>query len=176
MALDPTLAADLIWLAYRDVAGLDAEGKPAPDAPAGDYVIDWPSAYDTYAEQGIVLGADNSGGNTAILTEFFRGGVGNDAATITRFATALAEYWSTVAVSPGIPAHGGSVVISVSNSAMACIQDFEAAILASLSSVESKPYWLHFIENVQNIAVSKIIWTVTELVGGSPATFSEVIA
>lgn len=175
MALNPSTCAESISLFYQNVAGIDADGNPAPTLPA-DYPANFASAYDDYAAEGVVLGALNDGRSPEILENFMRTATGNDAQVITDFATALAEYWATVAVQPGLPAHGGSVVESVSNDAMAHIADFEAAILASMTSVESKPWFNQFVTNVENIAVSAIIWTVIEVLPPStPTPFTEVI-
>ncbi|MBE0505907.1 MAG: hypothetical protein IBX50_04195 [Marinospirillum sp.] len=179
MALSPSVASELIWLAYQNVAGIDASGKPAPGIPSGDFPLNWSAAYSTYAADGVVLGADNNGGDAGILEAFFKSGFPNSSATITLFATALAEYWSTIAVLPNIPSHGGISVISVSNDSMTFIPLFEAAIIASMSSVEKTPSFMDIIENIETIAVSQITWTVTELMPGAPpapASFPEKIA
>ncbi|MBE0470519.1 MAG: hypothetical protein IBX55_13555 [Methyloprofundus sp.] len=174
MALNPQTGADNISQAYQLAAGIDASGQPAPST-GGNFPQDWAQAYDDYAIAGVVPGAANTGGDKSILESFFSSGVGNSSATITTFAMALADYWATVAVDPGAPAHGGTAVVSVENDAASHIADFETAIVSSMSSDLSTPFFLVMVQNIQTLAVDSIIWSVTELVGGTPTTFQEVI-
>src|SRR5690606_8981802 len=90
----------------------------------------------------------------------------------------LASYWATVAVTPGAPAHGGTAVVSVVNDAMAHVADFAAAISASITSSEQKPYFQYLIANIETMAVKKSIWPVTERmppVPPAPGPWPEVI-
>lgn len=177
MALTPSTASYAITDAYLLAAGLDSTGKPSGDSPQGDYPAAFATGYNDYAKEGIVLGADNSGGNKSIIEDFMRG-VSSRSQTITDFAQALADYWSTVALANGLPMHGGIEVVSISNDAASHVANFEAAILASITQTESKPYFHQFVSNIETMAVRQIIWTVTELMPGSPpspASFPESI-
>lgn len=181
MALDPTTAASGITSAYLDAASLNADGTPnldedgQPVPPAGNFPADWASAYDTYAAAGEVPGADNIGRSPSILQQFLAGLSG--ATSASAFASALADYWATVAVQPGDPAHGGVLVTDVTNDAASQASAFEAAITASLTSEESKPYFLAFVSNVQEMGAKAVTWQVTEQFSdGSTQTFDETIA
>lgn len=167
MALTPTTASYAITDAYLLAAGLDSSGKPSGNPASGDYPSAFAAGYDNYAKEGIVLGAENNGGTKMIIETFLRG-VSSRSQTITDFAQALAEYWATVAITPGLPAHGGIEVVSISNDALSHVADFETAIRASITQTESKPYFHQFVSNIETMAVRKIIWTVVELMPGSP--------
>lgn len=176
MALNPSFAATGITEGYKLFSAIGDDGITTGQPSAGDYPSLFATAYDNYAAQGIVLGADNSGRSPIIIEDFLRSGLAGSSQPVTDFATILAEYWATVAVMPGDPAHGGTAVVSVTNDAMAHITDFEAAILDSLTTVESKPWFENFVQNVQDIGVSSVTWTVTELLPPAvPTAFSEVI-
>ena len=172
MALNPLVASSAISTSYLRYAGLNGNGRPNGNPSTGNYPSSFAAGYKEYAEQGIVLGADNSGGNESII----RAALGKNT-TVTELATAFANYWATVAVLPGDPAHGGTSVISVVNDATTRVSAFEAAIVASITSTESKPYFFNFVNNIETMAVSTIIWTVTELMSsGSSSSFPETIS
>lgn len=173
MALDPAKGAADIAEAYQLAAAIDADGQPTGAAPSGTFPADFATAYDDYAALGIVLGADNTGGNKSFIETALENGV--DTAGL---AQAFADYWATVALDPGDPAHGGTAVVSVVNDAATKVALFEAAISASITDVESKPWFSVFVNNIQTMAVSTIVWTVTELMppAATPTPFPEVIA
>lgn len=176
MALTPSVAALGMTSGYKIFAAIGDDGITTGTPSTGDYPNLFATAYDNYAAQGVVLGADNSGRSPIIIEGFLRSGLAGSSQPITDFATILAEYWATVAVVPGDPAHGGTAVVSVTNDAMTHIADFEAAIIASLATIESKPWFENFVQNVQDIGVSSVTWTVTELLPPAvPTAFSEVI-
>lgn len=169
--LTPSVASSAIAAAYVLAAGLNADGTPSGNPPAGDYPASFAAAYDAYVQEGVVPGAENTGGNINILDAVLRSG-GN--ISVNTLAQAFADYWATVAVTPGDPAHGGTTVVSVTNNASSMISVFAQAIQSSLTSVESKPYFHQFISNLQG-AAQQIVWTVTELVAGSSQSFPETI-
>lgn len=173
MALIPAVAAAQIWEYYRDAASIDSDGNPVQQPPTGDFPSNWAAAYDNYASAGVVPGAINQGGDKSILENFLRGLVSRD--NVNEFATALASYWATVAIIPGAPAHGGTSVASVTNDAASKVSFFEAAILASITANRTEPFFQHLILNIQSIAVSQIIWYVTENTLDGPITFPESI-
>ena len=174
MALNPSVAALGIEDGYKPFAAIGDDGKTTGNPSAGDYPNLFATAYDNYAAQGVVPGAENSGRTPIIIENFLRSGLAGSSSPVTDFATALAEYWAAVAVVPGSPAHGGTEVVSVTNDAMSHVSDFEAAITSSLTTSESKPWFENFVQNVETIAVSTIVWTVTELL--PPETpFTEAI-
>lgn len=175
MALNPASAAAAISAAYQDASGIDASGNPTGAMPAGNYPADFASAYNDYAMAGVVPGAENTGGDASILEAALTSATSSPA-TITTLATAFANYWATVAIDPGTPAHGGVSVVSVSNNAATLAALFEAAINASITDEDSSPWFETFISNVQDMAVANIVWTVTELIPPAvPTPFTEVI-
>lgn len=150
---------------------------PEPDPPSFDFPSVWATAYDNYGKAGVVLGAENEGGNRGALESFLRGGVNNNDATITAFAVALATYWADVALINGDPAHGGLSVVSVSNDAMSHVGAFETAIRSSMTSSRSEPFFQVLVENIQSIGVSAVTWVVTEMIENQgPTPFNEKIA
>lgn len=176
MALNPAAGAADIAITYQDAAGIDATGNPTGAEPAGDFPADFADAYNAYAMDGVVPGAQNNGGDASIIEGALRA-ITSVPASVTDLATALANYWATVAVDPGDPAHGGTAVASVENNAATLIPAFTAAITASITSAEDKPWYGSFVSNVQTMAVTQIIWTVTELMppAGTPVAFPEAI-
>ena len=162
--LEPSVASTAIAAAYLLAAGLNQDGTPSGSPPAGDYPASFAAGYDDYAKQGVVPGAANTGGDIGILDAVLRSD-GN--ITVTSFAQAFVDYWSTVAVEPGNPVHGGTEVVSVTNNAVSLVSLFEQAIHSSLTTQESKPYFYQFISNLQ-AAVTQIVWTVTEIMPGAP--------
>ena len=176
MSLSPEKGASLIAENYKLFAGIDSDGMPTGAESEGDYPLLFSSSYDDYASDGVVPGAKNLKRSQAVIESFMRSLSGGSSA-IRDFAIALASYWATVAVDQGSPAHGGISVLSVSNNALSKVDLFESAILASYTTVESKPWALDFISKIERLAVKDVIWTVTELMpNGSVASFSESIS
>lgn len=174
MALNPDNAASDIWAVYKAAAAIDDEGNPLETGPTGDFPSGWATAYDNYAKQGVVLGAENTGGDKSILESFLRGLTSRN--NVTEFATALANYWATVSITPGAPSHGGTSVVSVVNDAASKVSLFASAITASITSERKTPYFKHFIENIQTMAVAQIVWTITETIPNvGPVPFTENI-
>lgn len=151
------------------------------DVPAdtSSFAKDFAAAYDKYAAEGIVLGGLNIGGVVASIETYLTSLSTPDPAAIDNFAKALSAYWATVAIVPGLPAHGGTSVVSSLNDALAHEADFKVAIEASITTEESKPYYFNLIKNIETMAVKLIIWTVIELIptpaGPVPTPFPEGI-
>lgn len=87
-------------------------------------------------------------------------------------AAKISEYW-VAQVTPGEP-QIGSAIVSVSNDA-AKIRSTISAYLCSQESTLKTPSYEHLFEFIES-EVNSIIWTVTELVGGSPSSYSVTIA
>lgn len=175
--LNPTSCAKNISDVYLLAAGLNAQGEPSGEAPIGDYPEGFASAYNDYAKDGIVLGAANTGGTSILIEDFLRG-VDGTPDGVDSLATALANFWASVAIAPGAPAHGGTAVVSVTNDAATKIAAFKSAILASQTTEESTPYFSVFINNIETV-VKTISWTVTEMmptVPPAPVAYVEVIS
>lgn len=187
MALSSKKASDAIWGRYMRAVGLDDNGEL--DYEEGEWVgvdldsfqEDWAEGYDEYAKDGVVLGAENAGGDVSILVSALnsvKGQYPSYGASIDILANGLAQYWATVAVEEGTPAHGGIEVISVVNNAATLAPAFKAAITSSVTQNRSEPFFKVFVDNIENV-VSTIIWSVTELMPTtppSPSTFMETIS
>lgn len=172
MALNPNQLAQALWDALKPVAALNDDGSPSDDEPTGNFTDGFVGALNSYAMEGEVPGADNSGGDTSLIESLLNQARSNESSVdVSEFAFAMANFWSTVAVEPGDPGHGGNSVVSVTNNALAHVSDFESAITASFRDTETKPYFLHFTQNLQSMAISKITWTVIEMFNSGPSTF-----
>lgn len=186
MALSSKKASDAIWGRYMRAVGLDDEGDLRYED--GEWVgvdldgfqEDWAEGYDEYAKDGVVLGADNVGGDVSILVSALnsvKGQYPSYGNSIDILANGLAQYWATVAVENGTPAHGGTEVLSVVNNAATLAPAFKAAITSSVTQSRSEPFFKVFVDNVESV-VSTIVYTVTELMPTtppSPSVFVETI-
>lgn len=186
MSLTPTVFSDSFeafmnrYMSYSIGSGtpgigdfeaiVDDNGFIVP--PVGDFPLEYSLAYEQYSLTGEVLGAVHGNQQPSIIETFMR----SFSTSITEFATALANYWATVLIVPGSPAHGGVSVVSVVNDAASWVSAFEAAITASLTTEYKYPVMVHFIENVESIALPNVTWTVTELMpNGSTQSFPEKV-
>lgn len=176
--LIPSKASEAILNSHSELLGLNPDGSVRPRdeyefGGSSDFAKAFADGYHDYASDGLVLGAISGGGDKSILEAAW-----GKTTTVTELATALANYWATVAVVPGVPSHGGISVISVVNNSASLVSSFEAAIQASITQTKSEPFYFKFVDNIEKMAVSSIIWTVTELmptVPPSPAPFPESI-
>lgn len=180
MGLAAIDASTAIWEVLRVACSLTIDGEPLLDETGNPYPADtsgWPdgfaTGYDDYASAGVVPGASNSGGDKSILANFMASETGG----VTAFATALANYWATVAVDPGSPAHGGVAVAGVVNDAASQISAFEAGIQASITTERSTPYYYQFVNNIQTISLPQVTWFITEVKSsGGTATYPDKIS
>lgn len=186
MALVPMNFSTSMIRDYSSVVNHDAEwsvGNPVDFVQT--YHTLFAANYNEYARGGEVKGAIiandpyfNEGGEYTILENYLESLITGD--NVRQFAQKLAEYWHTVAVVPGPPMHGGIQTVKVVNDALQQVDAFEAAILASMRSTESAPWYLEFVTNIQTIGVAAVTWTVTELIptpgGPVPTPFLEKIA
>lgn len=121
-----------------------------------DFPLDFATAYDDYAAAGVVPETINNGGDVSIIEDLLRAGE----PTPPDFAEALASYWSGVSI---IPVPPNTLVV---NDALTRSAAFEAAIMASITIVESNPPYAAFIANLEGV-VKSIQWTVTDAGGGT---------
>ena len=166
--LIPLNASEAIWTRTAELSGLNYDGSVRPRdeyefGSSSDFAKAFAAGYHDYASAGIVLGAMNGNGDKSILERAW-----GRSMTIRNLAIAMSRYWATVAVTPGIPSHGGMRVISVSNNALGLVGAFEAAIRASITQRRSTPFYFNFINNIEKMAVSKIVWIVVELMPSTP--------
>ena len=164
MALDPLSCANDLTDAIAKACGHGSDGLPDPDKSAdpSTFPSDFASAYDNYAKEGFVLGAENEGGNAGAL-ESFLSGLSQPGGSVTDFAQAIADFWTDLALIPGEPFNGERSVVSIINNAPSLVGSFESAIRASFTTEKKgPPYYLHFIENIENVVKDEMIWTVTQ--------------
>jgi len=143
-------------------AGINSGYTPAQQQEPNNYPTTFAAAYHDYASAGVVPGAVSGGGDPSII-ESFMNGVTSDSATITRFAVALANYWSGVAVVPAPPN------IASVNDGGSKVAAFEAAIRATITTSDTKPYFKNLIDNTEAVAKT-IVWTITPPPPLSPFT------
>jgi|SRR5690554_5061312 len=169
--LDPNIFPNEFDAFMKRKVSLDDNFLPLYD---GDFILpstgDYPSAfaraYDTYSYSGEVLGATHATAhNPGILEAFMR----SHSTSVTDFARALANFWSTVLIVPGVPMHGGVSVQSVVNDASAQVSAFESAILASITTELTTPVFIQLINNIETIALPSITWTVIEMIPVGPS-------
>jgi len=120
--------------------------------PSSTFPTAFATAYKNYSQAGALSGGGGVAGTevdsiiSGYLSSFTSDTNEDD------FAQMLADYWSTCLLTPS----AGS--ISVTNNAASKVSAFRSAILASITTTESTPYYLNFITNIENV-VKTIVWT-----------------
>lgn len=138
-------------------------------------------AYDNYAKDGVILGADLSAGGDKSLLESAFTVLDPSSGTLSNMAAKICTYWQGLP-KPGIPSHGGVAVVSVVPT-FAAVQAGVLAVITALVNAQAvskqevqKPYKKLFaaIETVLKTAVC----TVTETMPTtppSPSPFPETL-
>ena len=143
MCLNPSSCASAINSAIDSYMGT---------YPSGDFTSAFVSAYKSYSQAGVLSAGGGVAGteDDSILTDFFNSFTSStsDAA----FGAVMANYWSTCLLTPS----GGA--ISIVNDGASKAAAFTAAITSSYSTTDSQPYYLNFIQNIENVAKT-IVWT-----------------
>lgn len=121
--------------------------------PAGNFATAFVGAYKAYSQTGVLsLGGGVAGSeDDSILLDFFNSFTSDT--TDAAFGAALASYWATCLLSPS----GGAV--SLTNNGGSKAAAFTAAITASYKTTDSQPYYLDFIQAIEDVAKT-IVWTV----------------
>jgi hypothetical protein len=121
--------------------------------PSGNFATAFVSAYKAYSQAGVLsMGGGVAGSeDDSILTNFFNS-FSSDT-TDAAFGAVLAQYWATCLLVPS----GGA--ISLTNNAASKAGAFTAAITASYRTTDTQPYYLHFIQAIEDVAKT-IQWTV----------------
>lgn len=121
--------------------------------PIGNFATAFVSAYKSYSQAGVLSAGGGVAGteDDSILTNFFNS-FSSDT-TDAAFGAALASYWSTCLLSPS----GGAV--SLTNDGGSKAAAFTAAITASYRTTDTSPYYLQFIQAIEDV-VKTIQWTV----------------
>lgn len=122
--------------------------------PSGNFTAAFVSAYKSYSQAGVLSAGGGVAGteDDSILTSFFNSF--SSSTTDTAFGTAMANYWASCLLTPS----GGAV--AVVNDAASKVSAFTAAITASYGTTDSQPYYLNFIQNIEDVAKT-IQWTAT---------------
>ena len=132
-------------------------------------------AYLDYSKQGILPGADLTvGGTKSLLDAAFLSD--NTTATVTAMATGICNYWDTNNT-PGTPAHGGTVVVSVAINAAAKIPAMKSAIEAFI--VTPSPAGFLGLYQATEAVVKTFACVITETINVPPPTntpFAETIS
>jgi len=114
--------------------------------PAGSFATAFASAYKSYSQAGVLSAGGGVAGteDEGILVDFFNSFPSDT--TDDAFGAVMAQYWSTCLLTPS----GGAVAVVNNGSSKAAA--FTAAIAASYSTVDSQPYYLNFIQAIENVA------------------------
>ena len=169
MSLDTLSCAQQLTTHLSKACGLGADGLPEKGKPADNssWPDDFASAYNDYAMGGEVLGTVNEGGDKSVLSSFMEGAEGS---TPLEFAQAIADFWSGVALEPGIPFDGAiSVDEVVENNALTLVAPIQAAIMASMTDqLDGPPYFKTLLDNIQAVITGQMLWTVIQTHPGTP--------
>ena len=127
--------------------------------------------YISYGKTGSVPGVDIvAGGNPPSLNPAFF--ADNTAAGIDRIADNVAAYWQTV-ITPGAPAHGGTVVLSVQ--VVPDVPALRAAIVEASTAPETAPGGTTNVLTAIQRELKTWDFIITERVAGLPVSFFESI-
>ena len=130
-----------------------------------DMAKDFAAAYHEYAKSATLLGADMSnGGTVAILESAFISD--NTPTMVAKIAQGICDYWSTF-ITVGIPAHGGTTVVSVVVTGAAVLASMTAAVQALITNVATEDGWLGFYDATEAV-VKTIPCIITEMIPGTP--------
>lgn len=164
--LDPFIFSDSIESKAKKFLSLTDNYTPLFDdngeisKSSGSFIDAFADAFESYSLSGEVLGATHGLQQKELLKIF----LSLYSINIIDFATALANYFSTVCIVNGVPSHGGISVVSVTNDALSHIPEFVSAIESSYTTNLYEPIFHNLINNIESIALPSITWIVTELV------------
>jgi len=161
MALDPSSAGQAFQAEIQ--TQMDRE-TPLSNA---DMAKKLAKVYLDYSKAATVLGADMSaGGDVSILEDAFQ--VADPAVQVQKMAAGICNYWSTF-TTPGIPAHGGTVVQSVTVAGASMIGAMAAAIQSLVTDQEVPDPFVKFFHTTESV-VKTIPVTVVEIIPVPPPT------
>lgn len=145
MSLNPSAPASSIYTQYNQLIHTGLSNRAA-------FASVWDSSYLAYGNAGVVPIA--TGPATAgIIYSGIMSLVTYQEENITRLAQMFSDYWATSHLIPVSPA-----VSIIGNDALTKVSDFEDAIRNSYRYIDTKPYYRHLIQNVEDV-VKTIIWT-----------------
>jgi|SRR5690554_546065 len=161
MALNPYSAGQAFQAEIQ--AQMDRETPLSNDAMAKKLA----QVYLDYSKAATVLGADMSaGGDVSILEDAFQ--VADPAAQVQKLAAGICNYWATFDT-PGVPAHGGTTVVSVTVAGAAMIPAMVAAIQSLVTDQEVPDPFVKFFQATESV-VKTIPVTVVEMIPVPPPT------
>jgi len=159
MALDYTSAGDGMEAAIQDQ--IERETPLSLQDMAHELAV----VYRDYSKEATLPGADlSAGGTLSILEDAFT--VLDPAAQVTKLAAGLCLYWASCAA-PGVPAHGGTVVLSVVIPGPTVQAAMEAAIRGLITTQAVPAPFRKFYQTTEAV-VKTIPCVVTELIPGTP--------
>lgn len=128
----------------------------------------WASACLSWSTAGVLSGGGGVAGSEdgSIIQAYIDSLTGNS--NPSDMATVFADYWATCLLIPSGSATG------VVNNASSQVAAFESAITASITTVDSQPYFQALFQNIQDIALPTITWTVTR--SSAPTTTLETVS
>lgn len=161
-----------------DLDSLDSEFSRIVKAADGKTSVapQLAKAYNKYAKGGTIAGAVlTAGGDVSLLESAFT--TDNTEATITNMAAKICAFWDGVP-KPGVPSHGGTVVVSVAPTFSLMTSAVVDAIKSCITKKAiEKPYKTLFkaIENVLKTATVTITETMPTT-PPSPGVFPETLS
>lgn len=170
MSLNPATGGDLAQAAVdRQVQRVEDR---QPLLTPAQVALELSEAYDTYAKEGTLPGANLTvGGDKSILDAGWV--TDNTTATISRIAQSICDYWSTNNT-PGSPAHGGSSVVSVTINGSAVLAAMTQAITDAVT--DDPDVGVRKLYDVTEPVVKTIPCVIIELIEGVPTPFPETIS
>ena len=133
------------------------------------------AVYVDYSKQATLLGADmTAGGTAALLESAFE--VTDPATEPAKLAAGICNYWATFAT-PGVPAHGGTVVQSVTVTGAAMIDAMTAAIQGAITDQEVADPFVKFFKDTEAVVktIPCVIVEVLPVTPPTPTPFPEFI-
>lgn len=137
MSLNPSSCASSINLAMDSYIA---------SYPSGNFSNAFAAAYKAYSQAGVLsLGGGVAGSeDDSILLDFFNS-FSSDT-TDAAFGSALAQYWQSCLLVPS------GCAISLANDGGSKAAAFTAAITGSYRTTDTQPYYLHFIQAIEDVA------------------------
>lgn len=159
MALDAAASGDAM---AQEIADQIARSTPlSNEAMAGRLA----TVYLDHSKKATLPGADvSSGGDISILKSAFE--VLDSSLQVDKLATGLCNYWATCGT-PGMPAHGGTSVVSVTIPGPAVMAAMKAAIQSLVTTSKVDRPFEKFFSTTDNV-VKAIPCIVTEVIPGTP--------
>lgn len=159
MALDSSTSGDAF---AQEIADQVARSEPLSNAAMASRLA---QVYHEHAQASTVAGADMSAGGTLSLLETaFE--VVDPAAQVDKLAAGLCSYWATCGA-PGVPAHGGTAVVSVTVAGASVLAAMRAALQSLITTEEVEHPFRKFFETTDAV-VKTIPVVVVEMIPGTP--------